>query len=188
MELHFERMAQIIAIAAVGSDDKGVSRFFLKSGEITIRFSEYVKSQVHLNVVHGLYGRDLREYVETLFFLEGKTSYEESALKVLRYFYLDLSGFLINNANDVNLIVEVDTNYFNLPKVKYNLVDLGEELRQGYLQVESGELAIKDWKYAKVLDYVDDVQDLKSKFVSYAFASVLREYGCADKMSIVESG
>lgn len=188
MELHFERMAQIIAIAAVGGEDKGVSRFFLKSGEITIRFSEYVKSQVHLNIVHGLCGRDLREYVETLFFLEGKTSYEESAIKVLRYFYSDLSGFLINNANNIDLIIEVDTEYFNLPKVKYSLVELGEELRQGFLEVESGILAIKNWKYASVLDYVKDTQDLRNKFVSYALASVLKEHSCSDEMKIVESG
>lgn len=68
MELRYERIAQFVALSAVGSIDDYTAIHSVE-GSIRIKFSEYVKSQIHLNVVYGLYGRSLHDYVETLYFL-----------------------------------------------------------------------------------------------------------------------
>lgn len=188
MELHFERMAQVIAIAAVGSEDKGISRFYLKSGDVQICFSEYVKSQVHLNVVRGLYGRSLQEYVEALRFLQGKTSNVEQATAVLRYFYKDLAYFLINNGDDIELNVKVDTDLFSLPRVKFDPVKMGEELRTEFEQLRANEFkGVENWRYAPVLDYIRDADDLEAKCKSYAFAQILQEESKAQNIRLIES-
>lgn len=182
--LQFERIAQIIAIAAVGGD-KGISTFFIK-GTIEIRFSEYVKSQVHLNVVHGLYNRSLKEYVETLYFLRGKSSNRSSALKVLRYFYEDLSNFLINNGEEIHLIAVVDSDMFGLPKVKCSVDELKSELLSEFNSILDGSLTISGWKFASILDYAKGADDVKEKAGSYATAWFFKSQN--DNLSIVESG
>lgn len=186
MELSFERIAQIIAIAAVGSKNSSISRFYLES-DAEIKFSEYVKSQVHLNVVNGLFHRQLREYVETLWFLSGKTIYEKSALNVLRYFYSDIANFLINNGEQLNLFIKIDTDYFNLERVEIDFEETTSLLRSDYEKVKSGELDIAKWKYAPILDHIRDADDLEKKFTSYAFAHVLLEECKQTNMRLIES-
>lgn len=186
-DLRFERIAQIIAIAAVGSSDKGISKYFVQESAVQIRFSEYVKSQVHLNIVCGLYQRSLREYVEALWFLNGKTSCEATALKVLRYFYSDLSNFLINNQKNVKLMVVVDTDFFDLEKRCYVIEELGKELLSDFNEILSGELKVDNWRYSTILDYVKDADDLRTKAESYAFAEVLRQCSNSEELKIVES-
>lgn len=171
-DLQFDRIAQIIAIAAIDGN-KSISTFFVK-GELRIKFSEYVKSQVHLNVVHGLFNRSLKDYVETLYFLQGKSSNRTAALRVLQYFYDDLANFLINNGEEIYLTVEVDTDLFKLPKVEYSIKELRDELLNGFDEVLCGGKEINGWKFATVLDYAKNADDIKAKAGSYAIAWFLK--------------
>lgn len=187
IKLRFERIAQIIAVAAVGNDDTGISKFYLEA-DAEIVFSEYVKSQVHLNVVNGLYSRNLREYVEALWFLSGKTSYEQSALKVLRYFYSDCANFLINNGNPVKLVMKVDTEFFRMRRVFIDLEENVAQYAKEFDSVISGNLAVSDWEHAAILDYVRDADDLEQKLENYVLAYELNRYREQDELVIVESG
>lgn len=171
-DLQFDRIAQIIAIAAIDGN-KSISTFFVK-GEIKIKFSEYVKSQVHLNVVYGLFNRSLKDYVETLYFLQGKSSNRTAALRVLQYFYDDLANFLINNGEEIYLTAEVDTDLFKLPKVEYSIRELRDELLTGFDEVLRGGKEISGWKFATVLDYAKNADDIKAKAGSYAIAWFLK--------------
>lgn len=187
IDLRFERIAQIIAVAVLGSSNDTISKYYVESCELRIRFSEYVKSQVHLNVVHGLFGRQLREYVETLRFLDGRPVYRETAERVLRYFYSDISDFLINNCNAVDVYMEVDTPNFSVPTVAIDLRCIGQEFKDGYKMIKSGELQLEDWKYTPALDYVKDEQDLLDKYRSYAFAVELKRYSESGSLVLIES-
>lgn len=186
-DLQFERIAQIIAIAAVGGTDKGISVYFVKAGEIKIRFSEYVKSQIHLNVVHGLYNRSLKEYVETLYFLQGRTSRRASALRVLGYFYDDLANFLINNGNDIKLSIVVDTELFDLERVTLSIDELKDDLLKNFDRVSDESIPIGSWEYSTILDFVEDANDVRNKASSYALAYALKMQRSESALKIIES-
>lgn len=186
-DLRYERIAQVIAVAAVGDTNRGISQYYIEPCELKVKFTEYVKSQVHLNIVHGLYGRTLREYVEALWFLNGRTSCQNSAMQVLRYFYSDVACFLIHNKYTIDFVLEVDTNLFKCQRVNLDVDVLAAELEKDLDAVLSGQLPIQQWKYASLLDVVDDVADLKEKTKNYALAFELQKY-CEDReLILIES-
>ena len=187
MELHYERIAQVIALSAVGDTDLSISSRYIKEGKIKIKFSEYVKSQVHLNIVHGLYGRSLKEYVETLYFLQGKTSKRATALKVLKYFYEDAARFLINNKDNIHLELVVDTENFELPKQMLSIAALKTNLLQEFEKVLAGKISLNDWKYSAILDSVKDAGDMQKKAESYALAYALQTANGDKITTIIES-
>lgn len=186
-DLRFERIAQIITVAALGSSSDSIAKYYVQSGSLKIRFSEYVKSQVHLNVVHGLFGRQLKEYVETLWFLNGHMVYRDVAKNVLRYFYSDLSDFLVNNCNAIDLSVVVDTNYFGCPSIHVDLEKLREDFQKESSSIVRGDIKLKNWRFAKALDYAKDYEDLKMKAGSYAFAVLLKDYSKSTELVLIES-
>lgn len=186
MELRYERIAQFVALSAVGSIDDYTAIHSVE-GSIRIKFSEYVKSQIHLNVVYGLYGRSLHDYVETLYFLNGKTSKRKSAMKVLHYFYKDAANFLINNRKNVQLELVVDTENFNLSRQVVNVSQLRTDLLQGFDDVLSGKKPLIEWEYASDLDSIEDTNDLKQKADSYALAFKLQKEYTNDVTKIIES-
>lgn len=186
MELHYERIALLIALSAVGSTDECIASRSVE-GPIKIKFSEYVKSQVHLNVVYGLYRRSLHEYVETLYFLNGKTSKRKSAMKVLEYYYKDATNFLINNKKNVQLTLEVDTENFNLPRQIVSVPQLRANLLQGFEEVLSNRKPLSEWEYACNLDSVEDVDDVRRKADSYALAFKLQKEYAEGVTKIIES-
>lgn len=174
-DLPFERIAQIVAIAAVGGNERSIVDYNVERGEVGIRFSEYVKSQVHLNVVHGLYGRSLHEYVETLYFLGGKSICRESALRVLDYYYKDLAEFLAKNSEEVQLVLSIDTDLFGLPKKVYDIDELKAKLLNDVDGVVSGAIPLEEWEYADMLDYADSIEDIRGRAKNYALAWLLKK-------------
>lgn len=109
-QLHFERLNQLLVIACWGEDSTNdmISGIRVPSDEYLITFSDYVKSQLHLNIVTQLYKRKFSEYVKAFYYLEGDSAYKEDIERVLYYFYSDMSSFLINNPNDIKLHLKVD--------------------------------------------------------------------------------
>ena len=111
MELTYNRVLQLLVIAY--SNSKNIaSKIHVKKQPITLRFSDYVKSQLHLNVISGYYAvskkRNIYEYEYAMEFLEGDSSQLQAARRVLSYFYEDMSSFLIKNNEEIQLSIIVD--------------------------------------------------------------------------------
>lgn len=62
--------------------------------DLTFTFEEYVKSQLHLNVMAALHGRDLFTYSRALKYLRGETEYLVECNMVLKYFYQDMANMI----------------------------------------------------------------------------------------------
>lgn len=180
MFLPYERLAQLVTISALNKENQAMTVFLsqLKVSErkICIRFSDYVKSQVHLNVSGSLYNRHISLYVKVLSFLYGNEKYRDDAGEVLRLFYSDMAGFLINNPSRIEMVLVVDA-------------DLGEEV-DVYLdravesfvsileQADSSALPelLKNYEFSEILDHVDDLEDAKKKAANYVLAAILLKY------------
>ncbi|MEY8333109.1 hypothetical protein AALB53_08395 [Lachnospiraceae bacterium 47-T17] len=187
--LPYERIAQLVTISALNKESSAMAGFILQlkvsERQICIKFSDYVKSQVHLNISYSLYDRHISEYVKSLYFIQGDEKYRSDAEKVLRYFYADMSNFLINNPVRVDMTIIVDA-------------DLGEEVVIDPEDVEMELLKILDsanspdlpkligkFLYSDIFDSVDDLEDAKAKSASYALAAILGEYAENEKLSKV---
>lgn len=110
MNITYEHMLQFIVIAKSRGDIHG-HRIDILEQKLTITYTEYVKSQMHLNVISGFYQdneRSIFEYANALDFIEGDSSKRSDALKVLNYFYTDMSDFLLKNDNVVYLDAVLD--------------------------------------------------------------------------------
>lgn len=170
--LGFERINHLIAVAAVAK--QGFSSFLsLKDVKIEVGFTDYVKSQVHLNVSDDLYGRPLHDYADSLRYLRnGLEKYYPAAKKTLRYFYSDMADFLINNAYNVELNLVVD-NTLGLPVRKFSLSDVSNRLRFIADSVSADD--VREFEYAEILDFVNDREDLLTKLGSYSMAAILKK-------------
>lgn len=121
MTLQYERLNHILIISKLGNQLSNYD-LYVPEKDYEIKFSDYVKSQIHLNIVDRLYDRRFSDYVNTLFFLRGNTTYFEDAMKVLYYFYSDIYDFLCNNPNNVRVYLDVDA-------------ELGEDFKVNILPV-----------------------------------------------------
>lgn len=76
---------------------------------INITFTNYIKSQIHLNIVTDLYGRDLKIYRESLRYIKGDDECFASFCKTLKFFYSDIARMILNNINkDIHICIDVD--------------------------------------------------------------------------------
>lgn len=175
MEIGYERVDHLIAIAAASSRKSSICKNYpITTENLLIKYSDYVKSQVHLNISSDLYDRPLSVYVNALRYLRGDKKYYAFALKVLRYFYLDISKFLINNKCDVRLRVLIDVD-LGLPERKYSFVDVQEEIVEMLSSQSSGLL--RESKFASIFDDCESAPELKEKLNSYTIAAILKYEG-----------
>lgn len=187
-DLKFERIAQLIAIGALERGSTPASLLCVKEQVLRVCFSDYVKSQIHLNIVQDFYGRGINEYVEALLFLNGNPDYRKSAESVLRYFYLDMAKFLINNEENVLLVIVVDSDMFTLPEKTVNL----EMLKQEFLRVLSDVLqgadtdALRNYQYAFIFDKVNGNEDAVRKSDSYSLAAILQQSSEEQQLSCLK--
>lgn len=175
-DLNYERIAHIIAVSAVSRDSAIMSQLCVASQELRIRFSEYVKSQIHLNIVEDLYKRSVSEYAKALYYLNGNGMYKDTAEKVLEYFYRDLAAFLINNPVNIKLNIVIDFEVDN--EFVVNLADVKEQFTAILQTVQRGENPVdclQKFPYSFIFDDVESTEDAISKCDSYALAAVLKE-------------
>lgn len=187
----YERMAQLVAISAVKKNVESMKSALpiltISKRRMTVAFSDYVKSQLHLNTITEIFSRDLSDYAKTLHFLQGDAKYVDEACKVLRYFYTDLAGFLINNLEDIQLSVVVDADFGeDLPEefvdviaVRSQLLDLVSD------DCSEEELITKlsSCKYSAILDSAEN--DVVEKQNSYALAAILSDLAKQDQLKIL---
>lgn len=176
--LLYERLAQLVAISAINKDTRSISELCIKEQCLQIRFSDYVKSQVHLNIVEDLCHRNISEYAKALYYLQGHGAYIKQALQVLRYFYYDMSKFLINNSYNVMLDLVVD---FQLEEKEIDFLPI----KQDYLHVVENPQdlnALRSFKYAWIIDEVCDKEDALVKADSYVLAAILQEFSKSEQI------
>lgn len=186
MEMEYERIGHLVAISAVQPGYAGIPGLSCK--ELEVAFADYVKSQVHLNLVTGLYGRTLRQYVNALRYCnDGEAAYLYSALEVLRYFYSDMASFLIKNSNNIKFSVTAGS-CLGIPDVYY---DYGE-IQSGLLAVAENATidSLRRYQFSWVFDYVNSKEDLKTKIDSYTMAVILLHESKAEELHrvIVKGG
>ena len=183
--LKFEKMNQLIVISAKGDNPLYREKFKVKANNFTINFIEYVKSQLHSNVVTDFFGRNVFAYLNTYKFLKGEIFLEDEAMKVLNYFYEDIANFLIKNPLDMKICVTIN------PKgesdLKFLLGNINEF--QNFSQVENFlnsllnaktdlELfqIIQNSEYSFILDYVLSMDDIRNKINSWILATAILSY------------
>lgn len=176
-QLQYERLNQLLLVADWRRDfssEELISSVQIPEGEYLICFSDYVKSQVHLNIVSKLYSRSLAEYVQAFYYLQGEKEFLPEALRVLKYFYLDMAFFLINNPVNVSLYIEVDVELGRDKTV--DIWDIEEQLRESNLisianKITSVEqLSEFEQEISKI---ITSVSDLESKPNNYILAFAL---------------
>ena len=184
MEMEYERLGQLVAVSAIQTGHAGI--LDLPNVEIDVDYEDYVRSQVHLNLVTGLYGRTLGQYVNALRYCACKEpGCRNSALEVLRYFYSDMAYFLIKNSNNIKFSATVKTSldipdiYYDYQKVQSELLEVAENVT-----VET----LRQYQYSWVFDYVDSMEDLKTKIDSYTMAVILMHESRTANIQRVEVG
>lgn len=177
MVLGFERVDHLVAISATRKSTYIRDNLKIAVKDLQLKFSDYVKSQVHLNVSSDLYDRPLGDYVKALRYLNGAKKYASSAIKVLNYFYLDMAYFLVNNLDDINLFLEVDCE-LDIPVKVYSVSQVKDEILKMVDTVQSDDGddlldAMHSFEFSEIFDKCSGSEDIKKKLNSYAVAAIL---------------
>lgn len=183
--LKFEKMNQLIVISAKGDNSIYQEKFKVKANNLTINFIEYVKSQLHSNVVTDFFGRNIFVYLNTYKFLKGEIFLEDEAIKVLNYFYEDIANFLIKNPLNMKLCVtlnpegETDLKFLlgNISEYKdfSQVENFLESLLNAKTDLELFQI-IQSSEYSFILDYVLSMDDIKNKINSWILATAILSY------------
>lgn len=191
IDLKFDTIAQVIAVSSIDASNHPnlMPKYSVNTGDLVLRikFSEYVKSQVHLNVVQGLFNRSLQDYAETLWFLEGMMNKQKKAEQVLRYYYADMANFLINNESPVHLILDVDTDNFRLERVDLDVTALADKMLQEFDDAVVKQEIPDNWSYTNVYERARDSQEFRDKSLNFALSSELLRYRSNEKLILVNS-
>lgn len=182
--IRFNRMMQVILIGVTMHKDSVLD---VVTGSYEIRFSDYVKSQIHLSISNIL-NRNINDYLDAYLFLKGDKSKIEAARKVLLFFYEDIAQFLIQNSAQVSVFVNVDID-LGLPEEKIDVVDLENELGEVLNQLISLSVPGKDSDfdedsfiqivqnslYYNTLCGIKDYEDFLKKKRNYAISAALQK-------------
>lgn len=180
VELGYERISHILAIASIAPDDACMQSLQLRENEVTdreivISFQNYVKSQLCYYISCKVSKQSFLTYVRAFHYLEGERQYEKEANELLRCFYTDIAAFLLHSAVDLKVHLNVE-----MPGLTEWHADLGKiesELSElfvfGASPTESFKKFLDVSEYAWVFDFISDVQDGKDKIHNYTFAAAL---------------
>ncbi len=174
VDVLYERIDHIIAI----SSGKFHNTLSVEPTKVlNIAYSDYVKSQLHLNIVTDLFNRSVIQYKKANDFLNGDVRFKKSALKVLEYFYEDIINFLKYNKYNIKLTLCVDesvtskTQQCDYDEIKRGLIELSERDFKSF----EGALDFLDThtNLQKVIDYISAKDKIKQKLDSYCVIAIL---------------
>ena len=182
--LKFEKLNQLIVVAAQGDKQIILDKFKVEENSLSINFIEYVKSQLHVNIVSDLFGRDIFCYLNAYKFLKGDYLLEGEALKVLHYFYEDIANFLINNPVNMKMDLKINSNFDSSLQFPYSASTLFDfsEIKDFFVNlIETKDETslfriVETSEYSFILDMVKSLEDLQNKFDSYVLATALLGY------------
>ena len=97
MNLSYERMLHLLAIASIEIGDSCLDYLQLKESEVTdrdisIKFSDYIKSQIHYYMTNKVNNKSFFKFVNAFYYLNGNIKYRNDALELVRCFYQDFSS------------------------------------------------------------------------------------------------
>lgn len=122
----------------------------------TLKFKEYLKSQLHSNIITPLYQRDIFNYADALKFINGDDRYFDAYKVSIKYFYRDIGNMLGNLLPKVNEFFELID--FNIPRseildrVTVNLSELEQDI---LLSMSNKPIKNQDnLKYTKQLENI----------------------------------
>lgn len=166
-EILYERVGHLITVAASECPAVDFPDLIIDDENVifSVSFSNYVKSQIHLNIVSGLFGRKIQKYKYALDFLNGKQEFSKTILDVLHYFYVDMLGFLKNNKKNINLEINVDSvpqyvHDVSFPKVVSDFNTFLSNLQNK--DFDDTVKVLEESTMCELIDYVDSLQELEN--------------------------
>jgi hypothetical protein len=174
----YERVDHLLAIASAK-----LSEQLDINGEeylYVVPFSDYIKSQIHLNVTNRLYNRDSRLYKAAYDYLIGESTNAESLNPILEFFYSDMKDFLLHNKYNIRLELDINVEVPDTKKVSYNYGDIRTELlctaNENFSDFNDARLWLKKHHYAEnVMQYVNSNTELFNKIDSYTAIAILSD-------------
>lgn len=191
MKLPYERFDQILLIAA--SRDV-MSSIVIPSQDLELDFSEYVSSQLHLNVTTDLFGREMQEYYHAYLFLRGDQGYQEDVVRVLGYFYTDVAMFLENNPCNLRVQITVPecihklcgTAVFHVGTLFHELNALLVEIDACEGNYERIEEVVRNSACSVIFDAVPDPKLISAKQHSYVVLIMLKQVLAQPKLKALK--
>lgn len=178
-KLRFEKMNQILIVSS-SNNRKILEKFCVHEKELYVNFFEYVRSQLHVNIVSDLMDRDILDYLETYRFLCHETFSIRSVITCLRYFYLDMANFLINNPANIKIILNINENENNTRELQnvtsFKNFDEIETFFRKLIDCSDFDRIyqiVDDSKYSFIIDKVLAVDNIKNKFDNYVIATAI---------------
>lgn len=174
VDVLYERIDHVLAV----SSGKFHNTLSVKPDKVLkISYSDYIKSQLHLNIVTNLFGRPIHLYKKAYDYLAGDIRHVKTAQKVLEYFYEDIINFLKYNKHNVKIELIVDVKLPNKIK-EYNY----SEIKEGLLKLKSSDFKnlgealafLEDNpKLNSVIDYINNRATIMDRLDSYCVIAIL---------------
>ena len=183
MNLSYERMLHLLAIASIEIGDSCLDYLQLKESEVTdrdisIKFSDYVKSQIHYYMINKVNNKSFFKFVNAFYYLNGNIKYRNDALELVRCFYQDITTFLLHSSLDLHISLTIDIDIrdtweADVSQVKSEISEMFQ-LSDKYTSEQFKEY-LDSSKYSWILDYVDSIEKGKQRIDNYALAFSLSE-------------
>lgn len=190
VKIGYQRVGHLIAVGIIPEQDiETLSVIPDEDTEYVLSFSDYVKSQIHLNLiplikVSGLkpsFGnRDILDYKKSLEYYKHGIVDKKALSTVLSYFYEDMFYFLVRNSKDVVLHLELDCNpsLFSLDNSIEGIAESIDSFASFVDQDADFDTileVVRNNKFSYILDHIVDTDDLHNKKQSLMAAIVCKE-------------
>ena len=177
VNLPFDRFAYPLVIGFVGQSklmNEDVSAFSpVGCDALVLRFDEYIKSQIHLNIERPFFGesRSLKAYVDAFDALNvGKHS--EELFTVYKYFIEDMKNFLINWAQPSGVKkIEIVSGIKGADRCILSQANV-EKFVQDCNNIDEFVNSSDSW----LISYVQDLEDLKNRKDFLYLACILNSF------------
>ena len=177
--IRYERMNHILAM---GAPEIGRQFDIQIQDTMIVVFSEYVKSQLHMNILELLnLKRDIFDYKKAYDYLVlGELRYRQECQKVLNFFYEYITAFLVHSRNNFKIEVKDDSGLYERRKRNIEYKEVRAQIEQlaslQGLDFEKALLFVKEnKKLVSILDYVTAKEELQKKLDSYTAVAIMRE-------------
>lgn len=176
VDLCYERLSHLIALATLDPNDNAAKAFLLKEDlvtdrDITVRFSNYVKSQLHCYISEAISKKSFFKYINAYNYINGDMQYYNDAMELLRCFYTDMATFLLHSNLDLHVTLIVDIRLDSVwkadtKKTKDSLIEL-----YNHSKSESFKEYLDTSRYSWLIDCIDSIDDVVNRIDNYTMAA-----------------
>lgn len=175
----YERLDNLIVIAMKKGNHIRAKYEIVSPDDMVyeVTFTDYVKSQVHLNIVSNVFNRNGSPYWNVYRSLNGANVSKDDYKCVLKLFYSDMRDFLIYNDSNIRLKVLVDYCPFKSTSASYYYCDVMNSLQnlieEAKSSFDASVHAFAEDPIYKIFKYCDDANLFNDKKDSYTTAAIL---------------